>query len=93
MTNQRRLLRKLGRLWEKHPELRLGQLVDNLAWKAGQAGTFNVSDKEFEEGMNAVLADGFGKSDTVLEEKLTRFVQRTRKFFDANPMLIREEEV
>ncbi len=60
MTNQRRLLRKLGRLWEKHPEMRLGQLVDNLAFKATRKGSFYVSDKDLEGGIDTVLADGFG---------------------------------
>lgn len=64
MTNQRRLLRKLGRLWEEYPELRLGQLLGNLASKAGYIlSTQIVSDKELEGMIDTVLVDGFGTEE------------------------------
>lgn len=38
------MLGALGRLWRAQPDLRLGQLVSNLAAEIGQADPFHVED-------------------------------------------------
>ena len=39
------MLELLGRLWERQPDLRLGQLVHNLAWFAADAKSLPEADK------------------------------------------------
>ena len=48
-----RILEKLGRLWAVHPDMRLGQLIENvMAVEAGQPvedGVFDLEDADLEE--------------------------------------------
>lgn len=53
-----RLLAKLGRLWKQKPDLRLGQLVVNLAHDATggeQKDPFNVEDDQMEKVLDGWL--------------------------------------
>ncbi len=52
------ILAKLQKLWEKHPDLRLGQLVENLAPK-GQADAYFVEDDILVQRINAILERGW----------------------------------
>lgn len=66
MTNQQRLLRKLGRLWANHPKLRLGQLMGNLALRqfdGDLSDPFFLTDSEAEAQINYALDNGFGDGE------------------------------
>jgi uncharacterized protein YihD (DUF1040 family) len=55
-----RILEKLRLLWEKSPDLRLGQLVENakLASNGHQIDTFSVEDDLIEQGMDWFIGKG-----------------------------------
>lgn len=53
------MLDKLERVWEKYPDLRLGQLVVNLSPRRDLAGTWLVEDDHLEERIDQVLAQGW----------------------------------
>lgn len=55
----RRMLEKLDLLWRAHPDMRLGQLVMNVAQSRGVASTFYVEDDDFEGLLDIVLKEGF----------------------------------
>ncbi len=51
----RRMLAKLAAAWERSPDLRLGQLIDNLnTWEAGDL--FTIEDERMEAVIDAWLA-------------------------------------
>lgn len=56
-----RICEKLKLLWEKHPDLRLGQLVENVKTfgKCRPIPTFYIEDASFEELLDARLALGW----------------------------------
>lgn len=45
------LLYKIGDTWIKYPDLRFGQLIDNIMYSVGRdtSSLFYIEDKEFEE--------------------------------------------
>ena len=55
-----RILTKLGEVWRKSPDMRLGQLVDNL--RLGEPTSFqrwNFEDDGAEQALDRVIADGW----------------------------------
>lgn len=52
-----RIINKLRALWHSSPDLRLGQLVANLA--PGNSGNVQADDSEFEIEIDRVLAGGW----------------------------------
>ena len=55
-----RILTKLGEVWRKSPDMRLGQLVDNL--RLSEPTLFqrwNFEDDGAEQALDRVIADGW----------------------------------
>lgn len=54
-----RIIEKLQQVWEASPDMRLGQLVDNLKCKAGKAQSdiFYVEDDLIEQALE-IVKDG-----------------------------------
>jgi len=56
-----RILKKLQTLWEKVPDMRLGQLLVNVERGEGfGSDLFNVEDNVWEKKIDGVIAHGFG---------------------------------
>lgn len=53
-----RVVEKLRTLWHAHPDMRLGQLVENLRTSVCD-DTFQVEDDVWERNVDAVLRGGF----------------------------------
>ena len=51
-----RIIQKLEAYWRKHPDLRLGQIVENAKTKSGIFSTdvFYVEDDKIEQGLDAL---------------------------------------
>ena len=55
-----RILTKLGEVWRKSPDMRLGQLVDNLRLREPTPfQRFNVEDDRIEAAIARVVAGGW----------------------------------
>jgi hypothetical protein len=52
-----RILAKLDELRRRHPDQRLGELVENLT--SGETDTFYFDDDHMEQRLDSVLADGW----------------------------------
>ena len=58
-----RILTKLGEVWRKSPDLRLGQLVDNLRIQAPTSfQCFSFEDDRIEAAIDRVIAGGWEAS-------------------------------
>lgn len=54
----RRMLEQIRQIWQRHPDLRLGQLIENAKVASGlhaDADTFNVEDNRLEEGLERLV--------------------------------------
>lgn len=56
------MLAKLEQLWARQPDMRFGQLIDNLMVHDGWSGAgalFSIEDRDFEEIVDEVLEKGW----------------------------------
>jgi len=64
-----KILAKLEQLWARCPDMRFGQLIDNIAVHDGWSGAgalFNVEDEDFEKVLDEILEKGWIKFSCTL---------------------------
>lgn len=56
------ILQAIGEYWKQHPDMRLGQLIENLAYMAGETDdAFYVEDGKLMEGLMQLEARTVGE--------------------------------
>jgi hypothetical protein len=58
-----RILGKLQQIWERYPDMRLGQLVTNLIPGADLDKLWFIEEDELERKVDTVLAHGWNRHD------------------------------
>ena len=62
------LLNKIGDIWIKYPDLRLGQLIDNIKVQGEQSDLFQIEDDRFEQ-LISIYAERLKKCENHLIDK------------------------